>query len=233
MNEKSPVDLQEFLIQFHDHLAPKLDTYEQAIYMYIFRHSRLLGLDETVIGFKTARSRMACGVGEHGKPMSEGTVYKKLSSLQEKGCLEILRTNHAGRKLKLHLPQEIPGVIPLEITKEKPDLETMDFFNVPENRLLLLKRENYRCFYTLQKLDEENFVVEHIISRPSGNNSYRNCVAASREANNKKGSTSAEDFLRRLFREDFLNEAEFQDRLRCLSLIKAGELKPPINGSSS
>jgi len=104
----------------------------------------------------------------------------------------------------------------------------MDFFNVPENRILLLKRENYRCFYTLQKLDESNFVVEHVISRPAGNNSYRNLVAASREANNKKGAMSAEDYLRRLFRDSFLSEKEFRDRLHHLELLKAGELKPPV-----
>jgi hypothetical protein len=27
------INLQEFLIQFQDHVAPKLDTYEQAIYI--------------------------------------------------------------------------------------------------------------------------------------------------------------------------------------------------------
>ena len=30
------MDIREFFIQFQDHLAPKLDTYEQAIYLYIF-----------------------------------------------------------------------------------------------------------------------------------------------------------------------------------------------------
>lgn len=223
------MDYRDFFIQFQDHLAPRLDAYEQAIYLYIFRHSRMLGLDEVTIGFKSARSRMACGVGEKGKPMSENTAYIKLASLQEKGCLSILRTTHTGRALKLHLPREIPGVIqeaPPEVTL---DLEEMDFFTVPENRLLLLKREGFRCFYTLQNLDENNFVVEHVVSRPEGNNSYRNLVAASREANNKKGATSAEDFLRRLFREGYLGEAEFQDRLHNLALLKAGELKPPLS----
>ena len=56
--------------------------------------------------------------------------------------------------------------------------------------------------------------------------SYRNCVAASREANNKKGAMSAEDFLRRLFREGYLSEPEFQDRLHALARLKAGELRP-------
>ena len=28
----------------HDYLAPKLDTYEQAIYLYVLRHIRLLSV---------------------------------------------------------------------------------------------------------------------------------------------------------------------------------------------
>lgn len=222
------MDYREFIIQFQDFLAPKLDAYEQAIYLYIFRHSRLLGLEEITIGFKSARTRMACGVGEKGKPMSENTAYVKLASLQEKGYISILRTTHTGRALKLHLPSEIPGVVNEPLPEIEKDIEDMDFFAIPENRTLLLKRENFRCFYTLQSLDESNFVVEHVVSRPEGNNSYRNLVAASREANNKKGASSAEDFLRRLFRENYLSESEFQDRLHNLALLKAGELKPPI-----
>ena len=29
------MDVEEFLIQFQDHLAPRLDTYEQATYLYL------------------------------------------------------------------------------------------------------------------------------------------------------------------------------------------------------
>ena len=50
----SGMDLVEFLTQFQDHLAPRLDTYEQAIYLYVFRHTRLIGQDEAVLGFKSA-----------------------------------------------------------------------------------------------------------------------------------------------------------------------------------
>lgn len=222
------MNLSEFFIQFQDQLAPKLDTYEQAIYLYIFRHSRLLGLDEVTIGFKSARTRLATGVGEGGKPMSESTAYVKLASLQAKGCITVARTNHTGRVLRLHLPSEISGLIVEPVVEQEQDIEAMDFFEVPDNRALLLKREGFRCFYTLQQLDKNNFIVEHVVSRPAGNNSYRNCVAASREANNKKGGASAEDFLRRLFRDGFLNEAEFQDRVQVLAKLKAGELRPSL-----
>jgi hypothetical protein len=229
----TPIDLETFFIEFQDHLAPKLDTYEQAIYLYIFRKSRLLGADEVTIGFKTDRSRLATGIGEKGKPMSEKSCYSRLSSLEEKGCIRVIRTNHAGRLLRLSLPSEIPGIIPPVAQELAVDIEAMDFFGDPANRLLILKREEYRCFYTLQKLDKDNFIVEHVVSRPAGNNSYRNCVAASREANNKKGNTSADDFLRRLFREGYLNEAEFQGRMEALAQLKAGQLKPPLDAISA
>jgi 5-methylcytosine-specific restriction endonuclease McrA len=222
------IDLREFLIEFHDYLAPKLDVYEQAIYLYLVRHSRLLDRQEVTIGFKSARVRLATGIGENGKPMSESTSYKKLDSLQSKRCVTLLRTSHKGRVLLVHLPNEIEGLISSPVEVLPQDLESMDFFNVPENRKLLLERENHRCFYTLKPLTADSFVVEHIVSRPVGDNSYRNCVAASREANNKKDASSAEDFLRRLFREGFLNEAEFAERLQTLELVKSGHLKPSL-----
>jgi len=222
------MDLKAFITEFQDFLAPKLDVYEQAIYLYIFRHTRLIDITEATIGFRSARSRMACGVGEKGKPMSDHTAYLKLNSLQQKGAIKILRTEHTGRLIKLNLPSEIPGLIVEPVPAKELDLEEMDFFEVPENRQMILERENRRCFYTLRPIDEKNFVVEHIVSRPTGDNSYRNVVAASREANNRKGSMSAEDFLRKLFRDGFLNEIEFEGRIKTLSLIKAGEIKPKV-----
>src|SRR3989338_4129350 len=160
------------LEEFQDFLAPRLDTYEQAIYLYVFRHSRLIGLDEVVIGFKSARKRMACGVGEKGKPMSEHTAYYKLQSLQSKGCIKILDSTREGRKIRLNLPSEIPGVIPAELPPSNPlALEEIDFF-LPENRQAILRRENNQCFYCLRKLNPQNYVIEHVVSRPEGNNSY-------------------------------------------------------------
>lgn len=226
------MDLSRFISEFQDHLAPKLDTYEQAIYLYTFRHSRLIGLDEVTIGFHSARSRMACGTGEHGKPMSPNTAHLKLKSLEQKGALSILRVEHTGRLIRLHLPSEIPGLIPSPADAKAVDFETIDFFEVPENRLSILKRENYRCFYTLEKLDDKNFVIDHVISRPNGDNSYRNVVAASREANNRKGSMAADDFVRKLFREGFLSASELEERLLQLSRLKAGELKPLLASGS-
>ncbi len=102
------MDAAEFLKQFQDHLAPRLDTYEQALYLYAVRHSRLEGRDVIVIGFKSARSALAFGIGKAGSPMSERVCYEKLRCLQAKGCLELLGTERGGTKLRVRLPACLP-----------------------------------------------------------------------------------------------------------------------------
>lgn len=221
------MDIEQFFKEFQDHLAPRLDTYEQAIYLYLVRHTRLIGFEEAVIGFKSARRRMACGVGEKGKPMSENTVYEKLQSLQKKGCIVILDSNREGRRISVNLPSEISGVVVIGQPVLPLDLEEEDFFEEEENRPKILAREEHKCFYCLRPLNKENYVIEHVLSRPEGNNTYRNVVAACRRCNNRKKAFSAEDWLRTLYREGFLGETEFQDRMQHLVKLRAGELKPP------
>jgi len=223
------MDIEQFMKDFQDYLAPRLDTYEQAIYLYVFRHTRLLGKNEGVIGFKSARRRMACGIGEKGKPMSEGTAYAKLQSLKEKRCIDIVASEYDGHRIQLKLPWEIPGLIPNEVEPAHIDLETIDFFTIEENRPLILSREKYRCFYCLCNLDSKNYVIEHVNSRPDGNNSYRNVVAACRQCNNRKGASDAEAFLRTLYRESLLGAAEFEDRISQLQRLRAGDIKPQMN----
>jgi hypothetical protein len=220
------MELKQFFEQFIDHLAPKLDTYEQALYLYIFRRSRLDGSSEVTIGFKSARKQMAFGIGEKGKPMSEGTCYEKLRSLQGKGCLELLGTERDGTRIRLHLPSEINGLIPLTPEFSACDIETMDYFEDEENRALILDRERHQCFYCARKLTSANYVIEHVMSRPLGSNSYRNVVAACVDCNNRKNDQNAEGFLRSLYRDRHLSGEELQKRLQALDDLQAGRLKP-------
>ena len=220
------MDAKSILETFHDHLAPRLDTYEQAIYLYLLRHSRLQALEEIVVGFKSARRRMAFGIGEKGKPMAEGTCYEKLRSLQAKGCIQIIASERDGTRLRLLLPAEIPGLVP--ISSPIPALDEADFFAVPANRLAILRRESSRCFYCLRVLDGSNYVIEHVASRPKGDSSYQNVVAACRGCNNRKGSTAAEDFLRDLYRDGVLSDADLRSRIDALGRLRAGQLKPVL-----
>ncbi len=220
------MDATQFFMQFQDYLAPQLDTYEQAIYLYIVRQSRLEGREEAVIGFKSARAAMALGIGKAGSAMSENSCYEKLRSLQQKGCLRLLGTERAGTRLRVFLPSEMAGVIPAASVAEPTSIEDMDFFEISENRGLILAREAGRCFYCLREINTENYVIEHVVSRPLGTNGYRNVVAACRQCNNRKGGSSAQDFLRTLYRESLLSSEEFEGRVSHLERLLAGELPP-------
>ncbi|MGE3336157.1 MAG: HNH endonuclease [Rhodospirillaceae bacterium] len=227
------MDAKLVLEQFHDHLAPTLDTYEQALYLYILRHSRLQGLEEVVIGFKSARRRIAVGIGEKGNPMAEGTCYEKLRSLQAKGCIEVVSSEHGGSRIRPHLPSEIDGLIPPVRDSVPIDIENLDFFEIPSNRQAILRREGSRCFYCMRSIDTATFVLEHVVSRPEGTNSYRNVVAACRACNNRKGGTPALDFLRGLYREGLLSAEELQARIEALGQLQNGDLKPSLSAATS
>src|SRR5262245_58642777 len=153
------MELQRIIEEFQDFLAPMLDAYEEAIYLYIFRHSRLLELSEAILGFKSARLKIAFGrpKGQGRARMSENTCYEKLQSLEHKGCIKIVGTERGGTRVRLYLAHEIPGVIPPGRHEAVLDLEEMDFFTIAENRLLILQREQGKCFYCLRVLNQTNY----------------------------------------------------------------------------
>jgi len=221
-------EFNDFFIEFQDYLAPKLDVYEQAIYLYIARHTLAVGKPEEIIGFKSARKKMAFGVGKAGTSPSEGIIYDKLKSLESKGCIKVLGSERLGTRVRLFSPNEIPGVIPNAVIETPVTIDELDFFLIPKNRELILQREDRKCFYCLAALNENNHVIEHVVSRPKGDNSYRNVVAACRQCNNRKNSTNAEDFLRTLYREGVLTAEELKDRLSHLERLRTGELRPSL-----
>lgn len=219
-------EFQKFLADYQDFGAPQLDVYEQAIYIYIVRHTLLKDLDETVIGFKSARKKMAFGVGKAGTAPSETIVYEKLRGLERKGFVTILSSERTGTRIRLLSPfkkesQEMSGYTPVYV-----EIEDADFFDNNDNRKLILLRDAYRCFYCSTGLDENNYVIEHVISRPVGDNSFKNLVASCRQCNNRKDSSAADDFLRRIYREGLLSQAELAQRLNQLKELQIGNLRP-------
>lgn len=222
-------DAEEFLRQFVDHCLPKLDVYEQAIYLYAVRHSRAIGQRQVIIGLKSARKKLAFGIGKASTPPSEAVCYQKARSLHEKGLLAIIASERSGMRMDVFLPQEA-GFVPIELDRCGPetDIEVLDFFSNPDLRNAILVREERVCFYCRSSLDEENYVIEHVVSRPEGDNSYRNLVAACRRCNNRKSGIEASSYLRILFREGFLSAEEFEERMGALELLRLGKLRPNI-----
>ncbi len=76
----------------------------------------------------------------------------------------------AARSYGFTFPQKSGELVAPKEVNPILDLEEMDFFAVPENRLAILRRESYKCFYCLSTLNTSNHVIEHVLSRPEGNN---------------------------------------------------------------
>jgi hypothetical protein len=220
------MDAQEFLTTYVDYAAQKLDTYEQAIYLYLIRHGPLLGQREVVFPIESSTKRLALGIAKKGAMISRDVVRKKLQSLEAKGFVRVLRTEYRGTRIECRLPEEVPGVIQTPAKNTPPSLEAMDFFTEPGNREAIFRREKHRCFYCSRTLTNNDRVLDHVVPRPQGGNSYKNLVASCVTCNNKKGHLAVEDFLRDLFRDRLLNEDELRHRLAALQQLAAGELKP-------
>ena len=227
------LDVKQFLIDFQDHLAPTLDAYEQAIYLYLVRRIRLEGQQQETVAFTSARARLATGIGEGGKPMSESTARKKIQSLVDKAAIRVVDVTHRGTVFEVFLPSEI-GVVPSDNNcNDHLDIDALDFYSDPNCRVAILEREERRCFYSLVELNEDNFVIDHVVpASQGGSNGYKNVVACSRWVNNRKGAKSAETFLRQLLREQYLDDSEFQDRIEALEKLQRGDLIPSIEGLS-
>lgn len=225
----SGFDADEFVLQFIDHCVPKLDVYEQVIYLYAIRHSRAIGQRQTVIALKSARKKLSFGIGKAGTPPSESVCYEKARSLQEKGLLRIIASERSGTRMDVFLPREA-GFAPRNLTEpaQEKRIEDLDFFSDPELRHAILERDEETCFYCKSELNGENYVIEHVVSRPEGDNTFRNLVAACRQCNNRKSGSAAPDYLRILFREGFLSAEEFEERMGALELLKLGKLRPRI-----
>jgi hypothetical protein len=187
-----------------------------------------VGRPGVTIELKSARHNIARGLGKRGGPLAVRTCLEKLKSLDAKGCIKLVAADADAPDVRVRVPSEVPGLIGRGRRPAAPDLERRDFYNVPENRRLILEREDGRCFYCLKKVNDSSAVFDHVARRSVGDETYRNIVACCRRCSNRKGESSGEDLLRVLFREGFITSHVLADRLAALSRLSAGELRPAI-----
>ena len=163
--------------------------------------------------------------------MSESTLTSRIQSLEAKGLIKKIDSSRIGTILHVNLPTETEYFRVITETPKAVTVEDMDFFSDPVGREAILRREGSRCFYCFLSLDKNNYVMEHVVSRPEGDVGYRNIVAACRSCNNKKGEKAGKTHLRNLYRQRTLSEEEFRERLEALDNLGAGLLVPEIEGS--
>ena len=219
--------VEDILIEIQDKLVPILDSYEQAIYHYLLRHTYLVGLETCLYSTRTAE--IGLGIGDNSKQPSMKTRSRKLRRLEEKGCIQVLERSNKGITVKLLLPSQIPGIQNSEVEESALDIEELDFYK--DRRLLgsILEREGYRCFYTGRKITSENCYLDHVVPQAGlGSNSYRNIVASCYDANSMKNDKSADEFIRSLYKEEIISLSEFQGLKEKIKKLQSGELKPNV-----
>lgn len=222
MKEDQMNVFKEILIQIQDHLVPTLDSYEQAIYHYVFRHTYLVGKKQML--YITRNAEIGFGTGVNTKTPSMKTRSKKIRSLEAKGAVKIIERSNKGILVELILPQNIAGLIKKE-EKETVNVDSLDFYK--DRRLLpvLLERENFRCFYIGKKITEENCYLDHVIPQSKGgDNTYRNIVATCYDANSMKNDMDVDDFARVLLKEGILSLDEFNELKKKIENLQKGNL---------
>ena len=224
------MNTEQFLKEYIDFVVPKLETIEQAIYLYVVRHTVFEDKDNVLVSISSAAKSNIFGLSGRGGSMSISATRNKVYTLQVKGFIEVIDSTPTGLRLKAILPSQNASTLAEEAKEKAVPLEELDFYVVPELRQALRDRERNKCFYSFQKITDENFTIDHVISRPEGKNTYNNLVATTKAMNNKKANMPAQDFLRSLFREGLLSEAEFQERTTALEQLQSWELKPHVNG---
>jgi hypothetical protein len=197
--------------QLEDLLAPclRLSVFDRTVYSHLLRHSRL-----------------------------EAKLRLRFSIL---GLARNLRLSPATIREGVRLPGEIRAVrlslIESQATAKGEtagahaaiNLEEADFLQTVTLRKAIHARERGQCFYCLRSTAPSVRCLDHVVPLVrSGRNSYRNLVSSCMECNAQKGEKSADDFLRRLYRERRLTAAELAARLRALDALASGKLRPPL-----
>ncbi len=217
--------------QMEDLLAPQLNfsLADRVIYSHLFRYSRLEGK----LQLQFSISWLARGVGLSSK-FTRDTVRRLIA----RGVLHLVECNcRAQHVVRLRLPLEVKGICAEKIAAHRPapaphaiiNIEEADFLEKQVLRQALHEREGGRCFYCSRRITHHRRCLDHVVPLAEfGRNSYRNLVSCCLECNSQKGERSAEEFLRGLYRERRLSDAELTGRLRALDDLAAGKLIPPL-----
>ena len=236
MNNKK-LDAVQVWKQMEDLLAPQLNfsLADRVIYSHLFRHSRLEGR----LQLQFSISWLARGVALSSK-FTRDTVRRLIA----RGVLQLVECNcRSQHVVRLRLPLEVKGICGEKIAGHRPggpagpgpaprvviNIEEADFLEKQVLRQTIHAREGGRCFYCSRRITHHRRCLDHVVPRAElGQNSYRNLVSCCLDCNSNKAERSAVEFVRSLYRDRRLSDAELSGRLRALDDLAAGKLIPPL-----
>jgi len=214
--------------QFEDYLVPqlRLSPTDRAVYSHLVRHSRLEGKPSI---------RFSINWLARGARLCSNSTRWALRRLITRGALLLVQCSKAGHVVEVRIPEEVRSLSPGRIRSPRPLFPPaiypgeVDFLKNKSLRHAIHARERGSCFYCLRRVPPSARVLDHVVPRVMlGSNSYRNLVSCCLQCNSRKSDSSADDFLRRLYRERLLTAEELEGRLRALDALAAGKLPPRL-----
>ena len=180
-----------------DSTISALSPYEFAIYMFMFRHSYLkTGEGYIRISFTQIAKSIKSKYGD--KRRSDRSVSANITTLTGLGLLRAEGTvTRNGTLYKVFLPQqtelEVENVEILDVAPKKE----VDYYNIPENRLLVYERDSYSCYKCppSNRLTVYSATLDHInpVSK-GGDHSYDNLITCCFRHNSQRGNIPISTF---------------------------------------
>jgi len=194
-------ELVSFVVDF---LQPLLTTYEAAIYWSLFRHSILsTGQQHVRASIRGMMEGVVLSSSGQSEALSYGAVQKAMIGLENKGAIKKAgEPNREGTLYKVCLPEEIPvchnqmkQALALK-TKPIDEKKDVDYYNVSENRLKVLERDEFLCTYCGKQLTRFTATLDHVqpVSK-GGDNSFDNLVTACLLCNSRRGNRPVMDII--------------------------------------
>lgn len=143
------------------------------------------------------------------------TVKRRLQPLLKNQCITVNRQRGGANEIVVHLPTEIRACKELiekeEATllkTEKPD--DVDYYTDPERKLMVLERDKRKCTYCLVAVDEDSYVLDHLVPiSKGGTNKKFNLIASCEGCNQRKQDEDAIKFLLANYRAKLINQDEY------------------------
>jgi 5-methylcytosine-specific restriction endonuclease McrA len=189
------------------YLQPQLLAIEAAIYWYMFDRSILQHGQQycrvSTRGLRTGVVKSGRGNARDGD-LALASVRNALRGLEIRGAiLQTGEPNRDGTLYKVLLPDEIPECAesmrkaqiefaPSAVDEKKEG----DFYNVPDNRMRVFDRDEYKCRYCGKQLTRFSATLDHLqpISQ-GGDNSFENLTTACLHCNSQRGARPFMDVL--------------------------------------
>jgi 5-methylcytosine-specific restriction endonuclease McrA len=215
-----------------DALAPRLGltVIDRAAYLHLLRLTHVEG--------KRRLRFSILGIAPH-LGLSGGPVREAVRRLLDKGALRLIERSNIGHLVEVRLPREVraprgsrTGTGGCDKLPSRVNLDEVDFLRTPALRQAIHAREGGVCFYCLRRTASRAHCLDHVVPLvEGGSNSYRNLVSCCMGCNSEKRGHSAEDFLRRLYREGRLSAKDLSERLQAAQDLAAGKLRPKLSSA--